>query len=331
MPREGGDMTTGPDLSVVIPVHNAESTIGAVVDQLVSVPQISSQIVLVDDYSTDASADEIRRLADAYSTVTAIMHPSGLGAGVARNTGFERATGRYTLFFDADDVAHTDAVGLAIAHLDRSGADVAVMPYRYRRGEVVAHEAMNDPDIKIWDTVLGSAPERAARLSEVAPLLGFSNYPWNKVLRTDRYRQTGLHFSPTPVHNDILGHWHSLLYARRILLLNQVICTHIVVGSGRNLSNKQSRARLSLFDALNETYDLLERDPHHRHRYAHHYWAFVLRTAAWAAARLAPEYRDEFNSRLQDHLLRIDIGDFARIRTRHDPVLADMIVKKSIY
>jgi glycosyltransferase involved in cell wall biosynthesis len=28
------------------------------------------------------------------------------GAGVARNSGFERATGRYTLFFDADDELH---------------------------------------------------------------------------------------------------------------------------------------------------------------------------------------------------------------------------------
>ena len=53
------------------------------------------------------------------------------------------------------------------------------------------------------------------RLGDVPRLLGFSNYPWNKVVRTDHYRHTGLRYGSTPVHNDILGHWLTLLDARQ--------------------------------------------------------------------------------------------------------------------
>jgi hypothetical protein len=43
--------------------------------------------------------------------------------------GFERATGRYTLFFDADDVLHPVTLTSVIEALDETGADVAMMPY----------------------------------------------------------------------------------------------------------------------------------------------------------------------------------------------------------
>ena len=117
------------------------------------------------------------------------------------------------------------------------------------------------------------------RLDDVPRLLGFSNYPWNKVARTDHYRHTGLRYGSTPVHNDILGHWLTLLDAGSILLIDQPLCTHIVNEGGRNLTNRESRARLSLLDALEETYSALEARPAKRNRFSHHYWDFALRVA----------------------------------------------------
>ena len=62
-----------------------------------------------------------------------------------------------------------------------------------------------------------------ARLDEVPQLLGFTNYPWNKVIRTDHYHRTGLRFGATQVHNDILGHWLTLVDADQVL--KQVLAT----------------------------------------------------------------------------------------------------------
>ena len=202
-----------------------------------------------------------------------------------------------------------------------------MMSYRYRRPGTTS-EGMNSFDVTVWNKYV-SAPRRLARLDEVPQLLGFTNYPWNKVVRTDHYRRTGLRFGATQVHNDILGHWLTLIDADTVLLLDQPLCTHIVTAGGRNLTNRQSRARLGLVDALDETYSELEARPTKRREFASQYWDLVTRVTGWAAGRITPDVRDEFNLRVQEHILRIDLGDFHRIRHRVDAALAGRIINRT--
>lgn len=307
---------------------NAASTVGKVIESFLGIPDLRVEVIAVDDGSTDDSVDVVRSLGDG--RVTVITLDGNHGAGHARNVGFERASGRHTIFFDADDELHGDGLVHAVQALDSTDADVAMLSYTYRRGWTSEHTGMNSFDEVVWDAYTADASRRVVRLSEVPRLLGFSNYPWNKVLRTERFRATGLRFSETHVHNDILGHWMTLLGARVLVLLDQPVCTHIVGDGGGNLSHRMGRERLALFDALDETYDLLRRNPELRNRYSHHYWDFVLRSSAWALDRLAPEVTDEARQRLQRHLLRINLSDFMRIRERRDPGLADRIIRRSL-
>jgi glycosyltransferase involved in cell wall biosynthesis len=320
-------MTNRPDLSVIIPMHNASASVTGVVESFLTIDAATVEVIVVDDASTDDSVERVRAVGGPEVIVE--RFESNRGAGVARNRGFERATGRYTLFFDADDEIHPAALTSAIGALDDTGAEVAMMPYRYRRGHSPQFDDMNSFDAAAWARYATSA-RRVTQLREVPRLLGFSSYPWNKLARTDHYRRTGLRYGSTPVHNDILGHWLTLLDADNILLLDQPLCTHIVNEGGRNLTNRSSRARLSLIDALEETYTALEARPDKRNRFSHHYWDFVLRVAGWATTRMPPEVLDEFNLRLQQHFLRIDLADFTRIRLRRDPGLATRIIRRSL-
>lgn len=320
-------MAVRPDVSVIIPVHNAGATVGRLVRSVLEISAVAVEVVVVDDASTDDSVAQVEALARPEVVVERFAH--NRGAGVARNRGFELATGRHVLFFDADDELHTDSLAAAVRALDDTGADVVVLPYRYRRGRATGFEGMNSFDAAVWSRY-ATSPRRLTRLGEVPQLLGFSNYPWNKVLRADRYRRTGLRFSATVVHNDVLGHWLTLLDAGTILLLDQPLCTHIVAEGARNLTNRESRARLSLVDALDETYTALEQRPEKRGRYAHHYWDFVLRVGAWATSRLTPDVVDEFDHRLHQHLLRLDLGDLSRMRLRRDPELANRLVRRAL-
>ena len=319
-------MTKRPDLSVIIPMHNASATITGVVESFLGI-DADVQVVVVDDASSDDSVARVSAL--GRPDVIVERFSVNRGAGVARNHGFERAAGRYTLFFDADDEIHPVAVTSAVEALDDTSADVAMMPYRYRRGHAPRSEEMNSFDLAVWGHYATSS-RRVAHLNDVPRLLGFSNYPWNKIIRTDHFRHTGLRYGSTPVHNDILGHWLTLLDAQAVLLLDIPVCTHIVKEGGRNLTNRESRSRLSLVDALEETYSALEARPEKRNRYSHHYWDFVLRVAGWATTRIAPDVLDEFNLRLQRHLLRMDLGDFARIRIRRDPSLATQLMRRAL-
>ncbi len=320
-------MTHKPDVSVIIPMHNASATVPGVVESFLKIAAAAVEVIVVDDASTDDTVERVMAL--RRPEVIVERFETNQGAGVARNRGFERATGRYTLFFDADDVLHPVTLTSVIGALDETGADVAMMPYRYRRGLLPQLEEMNSFDAVVW-AQYATSPRRVTRLGDVPKLLGFSNYPWNKLGRTDHYRRTGLRYGSTPVHNDILGHWLTLLDADSILLLDQPLCTHIVNEGARNLTNRESRARLSLVDALEETYTALEVRPEKRNRFSHHYWDFVLRVSAWARTRMTPDVLDEFNLRLQHHMLRMDLGDFTRLRLGRDAGLASRIIRRAL-
>jgi len=88
-------------LSVVIPVYNERPTLAEVVRRCRTVAlDYDREIIIVDDGSTDGSADIARSLAD--STVKAILLPKNSGKGVAVRRGIGEATGDYVLIQDAD-------------------------------------------------------------------------------------------------------------------------------------------------------------------------------------------------------------------------------------
>lgn len=329
MVGERGDVSVNPDLSVVIPVHNGERHVQRIADQASTIDSLTVQVVFVNDGSSDSTGPTIDTLAQQPTVVAAHLDRRS-GAGVARNSGFEHAVGRYTLFFDVDDVLHVDALLAAVRLLDSSGVDVAVLPWVHQRRFDQARSGLAGPDAPIWKRYLGQRSSRLADLAQVPRLLEMTNFPWNKVIRTDHYRPAGLRFGSTPVHNDVLGHWMTLLEARGLVLVNRPIATHVVLDGADNLTNLRGVDRLPLVDALDETYDYLEARPVLRQQYAHNYWAFATRLMTWGEQRVLPEHVAQYRRRRRHHLSRIDLSDFARLRLRRDSRLADALVDQTI-
>lgn len=105
--------------SVVIPVYNAESTLERCVASVMA-QNVSMEVVLVDDGSTDGSPELCRRLAAADPRVRLIRKANG-GLSSARNAGIEVASGDYITFVDSDDSLLPGAyaeVSAAMAALD---------------------------------------------------------------------------------------------------------------------------------------------------------------------------------------------------------------------
>ena len=110
-----------PRISVIVPVHNGESTIARCLAALSHTPDGLAEVLVVDDRSTDRTA----AMATAHGA-RVIANPSGRGPAAARNAGAAVARGDVLLFVDADVEVQPDTVRRMLDHLDRHPEVAAV-------------------------------------------------------------------------------------------------------------------------------------------------------------------------------------------------------------
>lgn len=102
-------------VSVVIPVHNAAATLARALESVLAQTHPACEIIVVDDGSTDGSADVAMRTAGSAARVVRQEHG---GVASARNAGIAVATGEMVALLDADDWWDHDKLARQVAVLE---------------------------------------------------------------------------------------------------------------------------------------------------------------------------------------------------------------------
>jgi glycosyltransferase involved in cell wall biosynthesis len=91
-------------LSVIIPCYHEERTLRDSVERLLTIQDanLSLEVIIVDDGSTDKSYHIALELAERYPEIKVQQHQKNQGKGAALRTGFAMATGDYVAIHDAD-------------------------------------------------------------------------------------------------------------------------------------------------------------------------------------------------------------------------------------
>ena len=112
-------------LTVLIPAYNESSIIEKCVEDALKLNYSDLKVLVVDDGSTDDTANIVRNLGGENVEVITKIN-SGKAASV--NFGLEKITSPYVLIMDADTRIHSDAAGIMMDYLQNNSEAIAVVP-----------------------------------------------------------------------------------------------------------------------------------------------------------------------------------------------------------
>jgi glycosyltransferase involved in cell wall biosynthesis len=114
-------------LSILIPLYNEEEFVGTLLERVLAAPLpegVDREIIVVDDGSTDGSAEIVEAMAAVHPGVLRLIRqPRNQGKGAAVRTAIEHATGEFSLIQDADLEYDPRQYGRLLAPLLEGEAD----------------------------------------------------------------------------------------------------------------------------------------------------------------------------------------------------------------
>lgn len=149
----------GPAVSVVIPTYQRIATLRAAIDSVLAQTMGDVELIVVDDGSTDGTAEAVRSLAEP--RLVLLRHETNRGAAAARNTGIAAARGGWVALLDSDDVWTPDKLARQLARL-RAAPDpvgAATTDFVLSRNGGASRVARHQRPAPTWlDTLLDSCP-----------------------------------------------------------------------------------------------------------------------------------------------------------------------------
>ena len=129
-------------VSIIVPVYCAAPYIAETIEMVTKQTYQNWELLLIDDHSPDNSAEIIQNIIDKRSgqallhsrdtgQIHLIRKEKNAGAAEARNTGIERAKGRYIAFLDADDIWHPEKLEKELSFMEEKQAAFAFTAYEF--------------------------------------------------------------------------------------------------------------------------------------------------------------------------------------------------------
>ncbi|MBN1419785.1 MAG: glycosyltransferase [Planctomycetes bacterium] len=194
-------------LSVVIPALDEAPSLAALCDELAALDRVAgpTEWIIVDDGSTDGTAEVLRDLADRHPNLRVVRLRRTFGKAAALAAGFARAGGEWIATLDADLQDDPAEIPRLIDLLARDGDDLAVGWRRRRRDGVgkrlasrIFNLAVSVAGRRRWhDLNCGLKVMRRAVAGEIDLYGGFHRFlPYLAVLRGFRVREVEVAHRP---------------------------------------------------------------------------------------------------------------------------------------
>jgi len=185
----------GKKVSIIVPVYNVEPYVEKCLHSIMKQTYKNIEILVIDDGSTDKSADICAKLAREDERIIYIRNEHK-GVVCARNAGICRATGEYMMFVDADDWVEEAYVDSMIREMDGCDAVIAGHIVEGMNNEVSTNLMDRGQSLLTYvhvELCEGSYADDKMALIRKNMFKGSDHplppYLWGKVLKTDKIKQ----------------------------------------------------------------------------------------------------------------------------------------------
>lgn len=228
-------------ISIVVPVYNVEKDLQRCVESIIKQSYPLWELWLINDGSTDSSADLCEKFA-AYDNRIRVIHKENGGVSSARNVGIDNASGDYVIFVDSDDYLEENTLELMLKAAISANADVVLCGFIYRimSENSTIRNVPQHPFVGDNDSFLANYFWEVYQKDLINP-------PWNKLIRRELLQENDLKFNINfSILEDIAFSIQVLEKSSKIVILQEALYNYCFKQQG-NLVNKFHQ---NFFEAL---------------------------------------------------------------------------------
>lgn len=142
--KNTGSFMMEPLVSIIIPAFNYGHLIVETLQSIIKQRYLHWECIIVDDGSTDHTAEVVDGFIAAHPTYRITFHPvKNGGTSAAKNTGIRLAKGKYLQFLDADDLLSAEKLSIQVALAETSGAGLVFSKAVFFVGQATEREEIH--------------------------------------------------------------------------------------------------------------------------------------------------------------------------------------------
>lgn len=168
-------------VSIIMPVYNAQSSVGRMIDSILAQNFTDWELIAVNDGSTDGSGDILEEYAIKDSRIKVIHKPNG-GVASARQVGIDNANGIFTIHADSDDWVEPEMLHDMVETANRDHADIVISDFFIDNGDKTIRSIQKPDNLKSHNILKGLYSKQ---------LFGSL---WHKLIRRSIYDNTDVRF-----------------------------------------------------------------------------------------------------------------------------------------
>ncbi len=204
-------------LSIVVSIYNVENYLEKCLDSVCNQTFKDFECILVNDGSLDSSEEICKKFVEKDKRFSLINKVNG-GLSSARNTGMEKAIGKYIYFLDSDDYLYDTAMEKCVNKLESDQSEMVIF-------DVMQHNLKNNTSQIIKNNFDERKTYNIKENKEL--LIGILNAAWNKMYLRDLFLKNNISYPYGYYYEDLGTTYRLLVNCDKISFINEPLYNYL--------------------------------------------------------------------------------------------------------